>query len=361
MPVGGDGREADLAPRVVVRLAREDVRQLQSAGPRQARDAEDLARAGLEVDPAQPLAVDPASLQRHGLVDLVDHARPEVGVDVVADHLAGEGPRVEGADVVGAHPAPAAQDGHPVGELEDLVHPVRDVEDAHAAPAHLGDHLEEALDLVVGEDRRGLVEHQHAAALPALQRGGDRHDGPLHRGRGGQRAVDVEVDVERREHPSGLGLLLPPQDPAAEAASEAAVEREVVLGAQLEDQAEVLVDEAQAVRHGPAHLEGDTVELGVRARVGRVVGREQLDERRLARAVLAHERVDLTRRDVERDVVQRPRPGEGLREVPDLQHRPRPSGRPGHGAGPVRRSACGAFTTTCTFRRSIRLTEFTSV
>ena len=67
--------------------------------------------------------------------------------------------------------------------------------------------------------------------------------------------------------------------------------------------------------HGPAHLEGDTVQLGVRARVGRVVRREQLDQRRLARAVLAHERVDLAGRDVERDVVEGPGAGEGLREV----------------------------------------------
>ena len=50
------------------------------------------------------------------------------------------------------------------------------------ASAHLGDDLEEALDLVVGEHGRGLVEHEHAAALPALQRGGDRDDGPLRPG-----------------------------------------------------------------------------------------------------------------------------------------------------------------------------------
>ena len=309
--------------RVVVGLAREHVRQLERAGSRQARDAEDLPGARLEVDPAQPLAVDPASLDRHGLVDLVDHAGPEVGVDVVADHLAGQGPRVEGVDVVGADPATATQDGDPVGDREDLVHPVRDVEDAHAPAAHLGDHLEEPLDLLVRQHGRRLVEDQHATALPALECGRDRHDGPLHRGRGGQRAVDVEVDVERREHPTGLDLLLLPEDPAAEAASEAAVEREVVLGAQLEDQAEVLVDEAQPVGHGPAHLEGDTVQLGVGVRVCRVVRREHLDERRLARAVLAHQGVDLARRDVDRDVVQRPRPGEGLREVPDLKHRAR--------------------------------------
>ena len=98
MPAVGDRREAELAARVGVRLPGEDVGQLQGAGSRQARDTEDLARPGLEVDAAQPLAVDPACLQGHGLVDLVDHARPEVGVDVVADHLPGEGPRIERAD-----------------------------------------------------------------------------------------------------------------------------------------------------------------------------------------------------------------------------------------------------------------------
>ena len=128
---------------------------------------------------------------------------------------------------------------------------MRDVQDARASSAHFGDDLEESLDLVVGEHGGGLVEHEHPTALPALQRGGDRHDGPLHRGRGGERAVDVEVDVERREHPTGLGLLLAPEHPATEAAGEAAVQGQVVLGAELEDQAEVLVDEAQPVGDRP--------------------------------------------------------------------------------------------------------------
>ena len=50
--------------------------QLERAGAGKAGDAEDLARSGLEVDPAQPLAVDLASLDRQGLVDLIDHGRP---------------------------------------------------------------------------------------------------------------------------------------------------------------------------------------------------------------------------------------------------------------------------------------------
>ena len=111
------------------------------------------------------------------------------------------------------------------------------------------DDLEEAFDLVVGQHGRWLVEHQHAAALPALQRGRDGHDGALHRGGSGQRAVDVEVDVERREHPVRLRLLMAPEHPTRATAGEAAVEGEVVQGAQLEDQAEVLVHEPQAVGH----------------------------------------------------------------------------------------------------------------
>ena len=130
--------------------------------------------------------------------------------------------------------------------------------------ADLADDREEPLDLVVRQHRRRLVEHQHAAAaLPALQRRGDRDHGALDRRRGGQRAVDVEVDAEAREHAVGLALLLAPADAAAAPAGEAAVQREVVHGVQLEHEAEVLVDEAQPVgaRRGRAS-NGAAVELG---------------------------------------------------------------------------------------------------
>jgi hypothetical protein len=49
------------------------------------------------------------------------------------------------------------------------------------------------------------------------------------------------------------------------------------------------------------------VELGRAAEVGRVVAAQRLDQRRLAGAVLAHERMDLAGPDVERGVDQRAR------------------------------------------------------
>ena len=221
---------------------------------------------------------------------------------------------------MGGDHAAAAQDGDAVGQREDLVEPVRDVEHARARAADLADHGEQPLDLVVRQHRGRLVEHQHAvAAVPALQRRGDRDHRALDRRGGGQRAVDVEVDAEAGEDAAGLALLLAPADAAQRAAGEAAVQREVVHGVELEDEPEVLVDEAQPVRDGVAERERLAVELRDGAGIGRVVAGERLDQRRLARAVLADERVDLARADVERRVDQRARGAERLGERADAQ------------------------------------------
>ncbi len=151
-----------------------------------------------------------------------------------------------------------------------------------------------------------LVEDEDAAAaVPVLQRRGDRDDGPLHGRRLRERPVDVQVDVEALEDPMGQLLLLAPADAAAGAAGEAAAQREVVHGVELEDEAEVLVDEVQARRDLVAQGERLAAELGRRAGVGRVVAGQRLDERGLARAVLTDERVDLAGADVERRVDER--------------------------------------------------------
>src|SRR3954451_17746765 len=133
--------------------------------------------------------------------------------------------------------------------------------------------------------------------------------------------MDVEVDAEAGEHAAGLALLLAPMDAAQRTAGEAAVQREVVHGVELEHEAEVLVDEAQAVGDGVTERERHAVELGAAARVGRVVADEGLDQRRLAGAVLADQRVNLARPDVERRVDQRARGAERLGERAEAQDR----------------------------------------
>ena len=272
-PLVGPLRQADAAADGVRRAAGEHVRQLVHARAGEAGDAEDLAAVDVEVDAAQPAAADVARLEHDRRVGPRRHRRAVVRIDLLADHQAREPGGVDVGDGMGGDHAAAAQDGHAVGQLEDLVEAVRDVEHARARAPDLADHREQPLDLVVRQDRRRLVEHEHAAAaLPALQRRGDRDHGPLDRRRGGQRAVDVEIDAEAREHAVGLALLLAPAHAAHRSASEAAVQREVVHRVELEHEAEVLVDEAQPVGRPPCpSSNGVAVELGHGCR-GRACG-----------------------------------------------------------------------------------------
>ena len=135
--------------------------------------------------------------------------------------------------------------------------------------------------------------------------------------------MDVEVDAELRHQASRLPRLFAPEDATASPAREAVTEREIVHRAQLEDETEILVDESQTrVRRVARVTERErlAVELGLRARVRVVIPGEDLDQRRLPRAVLSDERMDLALADVERGVDQRTRSGERLGQVLEAQH-----------------------------------------
>ena len=166
-------------------------------------------------------------------------------------------------------------------------------------------------------------------AVPALQGGGDGDDRALDRRGLGQRLGDVEVDGERRHQPPGRSGLLSPPHAAEAGAGEAAVQGQVVDGVQLEDQARGPGGRSSGGRRGRA-CRGRAASISTgspsshasRARVGVVVARQDLDERRLARAVVADEGVHLAGADVEVDVVERLGAGERLRQVPDLEDQP---------------------------------------
>ena len=86
------------------------------------------------------------------------------------------------------------EDGDPVGEAEDFVHPVGDVEDGGAPRLELADRLEEHLRLLVGEGGGGLVEDEQ----PALGHHGadDLQQGALGRGERGGREAEVDLDLQ---------------------------------------------------------------------------------------------------------------------------------------------------------------------
>ncbi len=134
----------------------------------------------VQAEAVQAAGVDVAKLQHDRRIWTCGNRSPIAGVDVGADHQLRQAALVDVGHRQRLHDPARAKDGDPIGDLEDLIQPVRDVEDAGPAPLHLTHHREQALDLVVWKDRGGFIEHEHAAAaVPAPERSCDRDDRPL--------------------------------------------------------------------------------------------------------------------------------------------------------------------------------------
>ena len=196
-----------------------------------------------------------------------------------------------------------------------------DEEHAGALGGDPADGAEEDLDLLPLEGGGRLVQHQQVAGVgPVGERADDRDDRALRRRELGDRHGDVEVPAEAADllfRLASFGTAVAGRDRARR---EPAPECQVLDRGQVGDQAEVLVDEVEggarlaAAEHaavGAEHLD--------RARVHLVDPGQHLHQGRLAGAVLADHGDDLPRPDLEREIAQRLRPGEGLGDVLDLQ------------------------------------------
>jgi hypothetical protein len=116
------------------------------------------------------------------------------GAEVAPDHHAHH-PRLVGLRGVDhADHRAVAQYRHPVGHLEDLGEPVRDVDDGAAVVAQPPDELEQRLDLLLGDGRGRFVERDD----PRLggQRAQDLHELALGRGEAPAQRVGVEHALE---------------------------------------------------------------------------------------------------------------------------------------------------------------------
>ena len=292
-----------------------------------AGDADDLAAVQLQVEGLDVAARHSLDLESDHVVDAL--RRADAQLDLVADHQLDEFAVIERSDIECGDPLAVAQDRHFVSDLEHLVEVVRHVEDCHAARLEQADGLEETLHIGAGQRGRRFVEHQEVGGFLPTPKGtsqGDRR--LLRRGQGSDRCRDIEV-VEPEigqgcSRPVGLTL---PVDSAAVRRGEAGAQGEVLDGGQGVDQTEVLVHEADAERLGGlavAELQRCTVatgtEVGGRGFAGwLVVAGEDLDQRRLAGAVLPDERVGATGVDRQADVVQSDLSGEYLRQMLDRQ------------------------------------------
>ena len=276
-------------------------------------DADDLARMDRERHPVDVRPRELAHVQRRlaalgggplrGGADRLagDHADQRVVVELAA-------PRV-GDDLA------VAERDDPVGQVDDLVEAVRDEDDAGAALGDAADRAEELGDLLAVQRGGGLVENEDVVrAGPAVERAGDGDDGPLGGGQARDRDAHVEVGVELRDQLLRVALLLPHGGRQVAAATDAPAEVEVLDRAEGRDQAEVLMDEVEALAQVRAVAESD-----LRPRVRLVHAGEDLHERRLAGAVVTDDGDDLAGRDAQRDVVQRPHAGERLADARRLE------------------------------------------
>src|SRR6185437_3109034 len=207
-----------------------------------------------------------------------------------------------------------------IGNLVDLIEEMRDEDDADAARGERAHGLEQHLDLMPVEARGRLVQDQHARG--EIDRAGDRAD-MLDRDRiAAERRGYVDMKAvtfqQRRRPPLHLafaddttpGWLAP--------------EIEVLRHRQVRQQVHFLIDGRDAgsqrlfcrARRDLAAFEADD------ARIARQHAGDDLDQGRLARAVLAEQGVDFTRPQREVHAIERTQRRKTLGKPAHFQKRP---------------------------------------
>ena len=244
---------------------------------------------------------------------------------VAADHQLDDLCLGESRRGAGARQVAVAQDRDLVGDLQHLFQLVGDKDDGDAFAPDLEQQLEQIVRLVAGQRGGRLVQDQKAGIC---REGPGDHDQLFLGGaqpadhRAGRQIQSDQVDV-------ALSFLLQalPVDGAPPGKALDLVEHDVFGDGALGDDLDFLAHQVDLPVQGI--LVGAQVHrLAVdehRAVVGRVDAADNLDERALARAVFAHDGMDLSRQEFHGDVMQRPHAGEIFADLPDLQHLVLPS------------------------------------
>ncbi len=259
-------------------------------------------------------------LRYHEAVDLQQHGvgrrgRREGGLrqgapDDPVDELRRRGRR----DGAGRDAPPVPEHRQPVRDPEHLVEAMRHVNEPDAARLQAHQRVEEPFDIGRGQRRGRLVEHQEIRA--ARQRSRDRHDRLVGRRQGPDPGLGIDPAAHAVEgRACGSGCRAPVDQTAPPGI--AGQHRDVLGHRHGVDEAEVLVDEGDG--HGVG-ARCDVLPLPAHPAFGRRIDPGQdLDQRRLAGAVLAQKRVDFAPMHVEIDVVERQRAGELLDDAAELE------------------------------------------
>ena len=191
-------------------------------------------------------------------------------------------------------------------------------QDRDSAHRDLTEAREETFHPIPREMRSGLVEDQHASVPSAqsLESAHDRHLRSVDRRERRDHRPGIDVNREPRERLPNEPTLPPPRNSPAKSRGVRA-EPDILEHGRRVDQTEILVHEADPETHrlarGQRQRDLGTLDLQTCAGVGRVIAREDLDQRRLPRAVLTDQAMDAAAREVEIDVGEYPAVTESFR------------------------------------------------
>ena len=178
--------------------------------------------------------------------------------------------------------------------------------------------LKRCVDFLLGE-RRGRLVHDEDVGVVG-HRLGDLDHLPVGDGEVAHFRLGVDGDVEPVEQRLGAAAHLVVVD-EAEGVQRLAADPDVFGHRHEGHQVEFLMDHRDAVlQRVERRRQLDFLALQLEgAGVGRVDAGDDLHQRRLAGAVLAHQRVNVAALQPERDVVERQHAGKGLADVLDLE------------------------------------------
>ena len=197
-----------------------------------------------------------------------------------------------------------AKHRHAVAEIEDFLHAVRHIDDADTLVAQPAYHRQQQFRFAAGERRGRLVEDHDSGA--GGDDAGDGNNLPLGDGQPPDDCGGIERDAEFIEDASRFDMH-PAAIDQADAVCGLATEIDVFCDAQIGFQVQFLMHrtDAQQMRfHRACNRNRLAVENDLAA-VGWLHSAEDLDQRRFACAILAHQRMHLAGDEIETDVAER--------------------------------------------------------
>ncbi len=223
-------------------------------------------------------------------------------------------------DVARRHVAAVAQHRHAMADAEHLVHPVRDVDDRHAARCQARDRGEQLADFPLAQGRCRLVHHQQPGIV--RQRPRHFHHLLLRQPEAVHRRVAIDRHAQAIENTACISPHPPEVDDTGPARRRLA-EKDVLGDGEVRHEAQLLIDGADpepSRSQRAAELDRSAVEEDL-AGVGSHRAAEDLHQRRLAGAVFAKDDVHFAGAHVQAGVVQGARAGIALRDPAHLQDR----------------------------------------